>query len=163
MKTPWEPRKDPGRRFTQNSLNGMRRSISYIYCERLNLLLRSVNDLTTMSGVRREKSKAGTLSKRLEKPHSHPKQKLIRSTRRRSARIWSKMCRQGYSLVRLPGFRIVAGSAPRELHSVNRPRCLFVFLRSCLCLSLLSAFAPRGFGLAFRYGCCHCLRSFPFT
>ena len=37
-----------------------------IYCERLNLLLRSVNDLATTIGVRREKSKAGMLSKRLE-------------------------------------------------------------------------------------------------
>ena len=37
-----------------------------IYCERLNLLLHKVNDLTTRISVRREKSKAGTLSKRLE-------------------------------------------------------------------------------------------------
>jgi hypothetical protein len=35
-----------------------------------------MNDLTTTTGVRREKSKAGTLSKRLEKPHAHPEQNL---------------------------------------------------------------------------------------
>jgi|SRR6516162_11086203 len=74
MKTLWEPRKDSLRRFTQNSLNGRGRSISYIYCERLNLLLRRVNDLTTTIGVRRGKSKAGTLSKRLKKHHLHPEQ-----------------------------------------------------------------------------------------
>jgi hypothetical protein len=51
-------------------------SISYIYCERLNLLLRSVNDLTTTTGVCRGKSKPGTLSKRLEKPRSHPEHNL---------------------------------------------------------------------------------------
>ena len=45
-----------------------------IYCERLNLLLRNLNDLATTTGVRRGKSKAGTLSKRLEKPDSHPEQ-----------------------------------------------------------------------------------------
>ena len=45
-----------------------------IYCERLNLLLRSVNDLATTTGVCRAKSKAGMLSKRLDKPHSHPEQ-----------------------------------------------------------------------------------------
>jgi hypothetical protein len=77
METLWEPRKDPLRRFTQNSLKGRGRSISYIYCERLNLLLRRVNDLTTTIGVRREKSKAGTLFKRLEKPHSHPEHRRI--------------------------------------------------------------------------------------
>jgi hypothetical protein len=33
-------------------------------------LLRNLNDLTTTTGVRRAKSKDGTLSKRLEKPHS---------------------------------------------------------------------------------------------
>src|SRR6516162_2657633 len=67
-----ERRKNPLRRFTQNSLKGRERSISYIYCERLNRLLRNPNDLTTTTGVRRGKSKDGTLSKRLEKPHSHP-------------------------------------------------------------------------------------------
>jgi hypothetical protein len=40
----------------------------------LNLLLRSVNDLATTTGVCRAKSKADTLSKRLDKPHSHPEQ-----------------------------------------------------------------------------------------
>jgi hypothetical protein len=50
--------------------------MSYIYCERLNLLLRNLNDLATTTGVRRGKSKAGTLSKRLEKPDSHPEQNL---------------------------------------------------------------------------------------
>src|SRR6516164_4961075 len=69
MKTLWEPRKDSLRRFTLNSLNGRGRSISYIYCERLNLLLRSVNDLTTTTGVCRGKSKAGMLSKHLESIH----------------------------------------------------------------------------------------------
>jgi hypothetical protein len=44
----------------------------------------------------------------------------------------------------------------------KRPRCLFVFLRACLCLSLLSIRLPHGPDLAFRYGCCHCSRSFPF-
>jgi hypothetical protein len=39
-------------------------------------LLRSLNDLTMTTGVRRRKSKGGTLSKRLEKPHSHPEQNL---------------------------------------------------------------------------------------
>ena len=76
MKTLRERRKDPLRRFTQNSLKGRGRSISYIYCERLNLLLRSVNDLTTTTGVCRGKSKPGTLSKRLEKPRSHPEHNL---------------------------------------------------------------------------------------
>jgi hypothetical protein len=70
MKTLRERRQDPLRRFTQNSLKGRGRLISYIYCERLNLLLRSVKDLTTTTGVRRGKSKARTLSKRPEKPHS---------------------------------------------------------------------------------------------
>jgi hypothetical protein len=37
-------------------------------------LLRNLNDLTMTTGVRRGKSKDGTLSKRLEKPHSHPEQ-----------------------------------------------------------------------------------------
>ena len=76
MKTLRERRKDRLRRFTQNSLKGKGHWISYIYCERLNLLLRKVNDLTTTIGVLREKAKAGTLSKRLEKPHSHPEQNL---------------------------------------------------------------------------------------
>src|ERR1700740_1155319 len=76
MKTLRERRKDPLRRFTQNSLKGRGRSISYIYCERLNLLLRSVHDLTTKTGVCRGKSKPGTLSKRLEKPRSHPEHNL---------------------------------------------------------------------------------------
>ena len=40
----------------------------YIYREKLNPLLRKLNDLTTTIGVAGEKSKAGTLSKRLEKP-----------------------------------------------------------------------------------------------
>ena len=71
-----ERRKNPLRRFTQNSLKGRERSISYIYCERLNRLLRNLNDLTMTTGVRRGKSKDGTLSKRLEKPHSHPEQNL---------------------------------------------------------------------------------------
>jgi hypothetical protein len=71
-----ERRKGPLRRFTQNSLKGRERSISYIYCERLNRLLRNLNDLTTTTSVRRGKSKGGTLSKRLEKPHSHPEQNL---------------------------------------------------------------------------------------
>jgi hypothetical protein len=70
MKTLRERRQDPLRRFTQNSLMGRGRLTSYIYCERLNLLLRSVKDLTTTTGVRRGKSKVGTLSKRPEKPHS---------------------------------------------------------------------------------------------
>jgi len=74
MKTLLERRKDRLRRFTQNSLKGTGHWISYIYCKRLNLLLGNVNDLTTTIGVRREKSKAGTLSKRLEKPHSHPEE-----------------------------------------------------------------------------------------
>ena len=39
-------------------------------------MLRNLNDLTTTTGVRRGKSKGGTLSKRLEKPHSHPEQNL---------------------------------------------------------------------------------------
>ena len=34
------------------------------------------DDLTTTTGVRRGKSKGGTLSKRREKPHSHPEQNL---------------------------------------------------------------------------------------
>ena len=71
-----ERRKYPLRRFTHNSLKGRERSISYIYCERLNRLLRNLNDLTTTTGVRRGKSKGGTLSKRLEKPHSRPEQNL---------------------------------------------------------------------------------------
>src|SRR6516162_6781826 len=71
-----ERRKNPLRRFTQNSLKGRERSISYIYCERLNRLLRNLNDLTMTTGVRRGKSKDGTLSKRLEKPHSHLEQNL---------------------------------------------------------------------------------------
>jgi hypothetical protein len=71
-----ERRKDPLRRFTQNSLKGRERSISYIYYERLNLLLRNLNDLTTTTGVCGGKSKAGTLSNRLEKPPSHPEQNL---------------------------------------------------------------------------------------
>jgi hypothetical protein len=49
-------------------LKGRERSISYIFYERLNLLLRNLNDLTTRTGVCGGKSKAGTLSKRLEKP-----------------------------------------------------------------------------------------------
>jgi hypothetical protein len=65
-------RKDRLRRFTQNSLKEKGHWISYIYCRKLNLLLRNVNDLTTTIGVLREKAKAGTLSKRPEKSHSHP-------------------------------------------------------------------------------------------
>src|ERR1700746_3667602 len=76
MKPLRERRKDRLRRFTQNSLKGKGHWISYIYYERLNLLLRKVNDLTTTIGMRREKSKAGTLSKRLEKPHCHSEQNL---------------------------------------------------------------------------------------
>jgi len=71
-----ERRKDPLRRFTQKSLKGREPSISYIYCERLNLLLRNLNDLTTTTGVRRGKSKPGTLSTRLEKPRADPEQDL---------------------------------------------------------------------------------------
>jgi hypothetical protein len=63
-----ERRKDPLRGFTQNSLKGRERSISYIFYKRLNLLFRNLNDLTTKTGVCGVKSKAGTLSKRLEKP-----------------------------------------------------------------------------------------------
>jgi hypothetical protein len=76
MKTLRERRKDPLRRFTQNSLKGKGRSISYIYCESLNLLLRSVNDLTITARVYRGKSKPGTLFERLEKPRLHPEQNL---------------------------------------------------------------------------------------
>ena len=76
MKTLPERRKYRLRPFTQNSLKGKGHWISYIYCERLNVLLRNLNDLTTTISGRREKSKAGTLSKRLEKPHSHPEQNL---------------------------------------------------------------------------------------
>jgi ADP-ribose pyrophosphatase YjhB (NUDIX family) len=39
------------------------------------------DDLTTTIGLRREKSKAGTLSKRLEKPHCHPEQNLHSTVR----------------------------------------------------------------------------------
>jgi hypothetical protein len=67
MKTLRERRKDRLSRFTQKSLKGTEHWISYIYCKRLNLLLRNVNDLTTTIGMRREKSKAGTFSNRLEK------------------------------------------------------------------------------------------------
>jgi hypothetical protein len=63
-----ERRKDLLKPFTRNSLKGRERSISYIFNERLNLLLRNLNDLTTTTGVCGGKSKAGTLSKRLEKP-----------------------------------------------------------------------------------------------
>src|SRR5262245_56036409 len=75
MKTLRERRKDRLRRFTQNSLKETGHWISYIYCKRLNLLLRNANDLMTTIGGRREKSKVGTLSNRL-KPHSHSKQNL---------------------------------------------------------------------------------------
>jgi|SRR6516225_4948067 len=74
MKTLPERRKYRLRPFTQNSLKGKGHWISYIYCERLNVLLRNLNDLTTTISGRREKSKAGTLSKRLEKAHSHAEQ-----------------------------------------------------------------------------------------
>jgi hypothetical protein len=76
MKTLRGRRKDRLRPFTQNSLKGKWHWISYIYCRKLILLLRNVNDLTTTIGVLREKAKAGTLSKRLEKSHSHPEQSL---------------------------------------------------------------------------------------
>jgi hypothetical protein len=85
MKTLLERRKDRLRRFTQNSLKGKGHWISYIYCERLNLLLRKLNDLTTTIGVAREKSKAGTLSKRLEKPSPHIPNKTSTDTPNREA------------------------------------------------------------------------------
>jgi len=45
-------------------------------------------------------------------------------------------------------------AVPRTLIAHIRPHCLFVFLRSCLCYALLSAW-PRGVHLAFRYSCRH--------
>jgi hypothetical protein len=74
MKTLRGRRKDRLKLFTQNSPKGKGHWISYIYCKRLNLLLRNVNDLTTTIGMCREESKAGTLSKHLEEPHSHSEQ-----------------------------------------------------------------------------------------
>jgi hypothetical protein len=50
----------------------------------------------------------------------------------------------------------LAHSSPR-----TRPHCLFVFLRSCLCYTLLSGW-PHGFLLAFRYGCRYSFRLPPF-
>ena len=49
------------------------------------------NDLTTTIRVLREKSKAGTLSKRLEKPHSHPEQNLDLQLTLRSANASDKL------------------------------------------------------------------------
>ena len=101
MKTLRVRRKDRLRRFTQNSPKGTGHWISYIYCKRLNPLLRNVsadiieidreNDLTTTIRVLREKSKAGTLSRRLEKPHSHPEQSLDLQLTLRSANASDKL------------------------------------------------------------------------
>jgi hypothetical protein len=47
--------------------------------------------LTTTIGVLREKSKAGTLSERVEKPHSHPEQSLDIQLTLRSANASDKL------------------------------------------------------------------------
>jgi len=46
---------------------------------------------------------------------------------------------------------------PSTLIARTRPRCLFVFLRSCLGYALLSAW-PRGVHLGFRYASRHSSR-----
>jgi hypothetical protein len=74
-----------------------------------------VNDLMRTTGVRREKSKAGKLSKRLEKPHSRLEQKLIEIARKP---IGLGCVAKDIGLVPLPCFGIIAGAAPRELYSV---------------------------------------------
>jgi hypothetical protein len=48
-------------------------------------------------------------------------------------------------------------AVPSPPIACTRSHCLFVFLRSCLCYALLSAW-PRGFHLGFRYASCHSLR-----
>jgi hypothetical protein len=108
MKTLQVQIKERLRHFTQNSLmKGRGPLISYICYKRLNPQFREVDDLTTATRRSRGKSKAGTLSKRLEN--------LTRrfGSHRDKREIEDKLCDFPISLfpAQLFGLRSVLGQA----------------------------------------------------